>query len=49
MRRWIALLPGPPVARYVQAVLILAVVLVLLALLFEWGGNLLDSGGAMAR
>lgn len=49
MRRWIARLPGPPVVRYLEAMVIVAALLVLLGLLFEWGGNLLDSGGAIAR
>lgn len=49
MKRWIAMLPGPPAIRYIEAALIAAAMLVLLGLLFEWGGNLLDSGGAIAR
>jgi hypothetical protein len=49
MKRWIARLPGPPLVQVIEALVIIAVVLVLLALLFEWGGNLLDSGGAIAR
>ncbi|MGA7270430.1 MAG: hypothetical protein WB239_05090 [Acidimicrobiia bacterium] len=49
MRRWIARLPGPPVVRYIEAVVIVAILLVLVGFLFEWAGNLLDSGGAIAR
>lgn len=40
-------LPGPTAAKVVEAVVVLAVLLVALAFLFEWAGDLLDSGGAI--
>ena len=47
MRRLYGLLPGPPVARVVLMVLIFAVALVALGFIFEWAGDLLDSGGVI--
>ena len=47
MRRLFALLPGPLPVRVVVALFALAVVLVALFFLFEWGGDLLDSGGVV--
>ncbi|HJR93145.1 MAG TPA: hypothetical protein VJ938_11940 [Acidimicrobiia bacterium] len=47
MRRIWASLPGPVVVKAVEAVLLLAVLLVALFFLFEWAGGFLDSGGAI--
>lgn len=49
MRRWVARLPGPPVVQIIEVVVIVVVLVVLLGFLFEWAGNLLDSGGAIVR
>jgi len=40
-------LPGPPVLRVLLIVIGVIIVLVLLGLLFEWGGDFLDSGGTV--
>ena len=47
MRRFYELLPGPPVARIVLMVIVIAVALVALGFIFEWAGDLLDSGGVI--
>ena len=47
MRRLFALVPGPVVVRVVIVALALAVTLVALFFLFEWAGDLLDSGGVV--
>lgn len=48
MRRLWHALPGPVVLKVVEALVLLVVLLVALAFLFEWAGGLLDSGGAIA-
>ncbi|GBD83667.1 hypothetical protein BMS3Abin02_00047 [bacterium BMS3Abin02] len=40
-------LPGPLALRILLIVIGVLIALVLLGLLFEWGGNFLDSGGTM--
>jgi len=40
-------LPGPLVLRVLLIVIGVLMALVLLGLLFEWGGGFLDSGGTM--
>ena len=40
-------LPGPVPVKVIEAVILVAAALVLLGFLFEWGGDLLDSGGAI--
>jgi hypothetical protein len=45
LRRQLA--PLPPPLRVVVLVVLVLVVLVLLVILFEWAGNLLDTGGAV--
>jgi hypothetical protein len=47
MRRLFNALPGPLPARVLIVVGLLAVLLVALFLLFEWAGDLLDSGGVV--
>ena len=47
MRRLFALLPGPLPVRAVIVVLAVAVTLIALFFLFEWAGDLLDSGGVV--
>ncbi|HEY7703676.1 MAG TPA: hypothetical protein VID03_02475 [Acidimicrobiia bacterium] len=47
MRKLFAALPGPAAVRVLQMVLIVAVALVALFYLFEWAGDLLDSGGVV--
>lgn len=47
MRRLFNTLPGPFPARAFIAVVLLAVLLVALFFLFEWAGDLLDSGGVV--
>ena len=48
MKRLIGALPGPPPVRYLLALLILAVALVVLFFIYDWvGTNLLDTGGAI--
>lgn len=47
MKRIWAILPGPPAVKALEATVLLAIALVLLAMLFEWAGTLLDSGGAI--
>jgi hypothetical protein len=47
MRRFFAMLPGPLPVRLLIILMVLAVALVALFLLFEWGGDLLDSGGVV--
>ena len=40
-------LPGPVPIKVAQSVVLVAVTLVVLAFLFEWAGDLLDSGGVV--
>ena len=40
-------LPGPVPAKVLQAALLILIALVILGFLFEWAGDLLDSGGAI--
>lgn len=47
MRRLFSILPGPIAVRVAIVVLVLAVTLVALFFLFEWAGDLLDSGGVV--
>ena len=47
MKRIWSILPGPTAIKAVEAAVIIVVALVLLAVLFEWAGTLLDSGGAI--
>lgn len=47
MKRMWSLLPGPTAIKAVEAAVIVVAALVLLAVLFEWAGTLLDSGGAI--
>jgi hypothetical protein len=47
MRRLFALLPGPLPVRAVIMAFAVAVTLVALFFLFEWAGDLLDSGGVV--
>ena len=47
MRRLFALLPGPLPVRAMIVVIALVVTLVALFFLFEWAGDLLDSGGVV--
>jgi hypothetical protein len=47
MRRLIARLPGPLALRVVLIVATVAVALIALFFLFEWAGDLLDSGGVV--
>ncbi len=47
MRRFFAALPGPLPLKLALVVLIVAALLVMLFFLFEWAGNLLDSGGVV--
>lgn len=45
--RLYAWLPGPPVVRVAFLVIAVVVVLIALFFLFEWAGDLLDSGGVV--
>lgn len=47
MRRLWGKIPGPLPLRLVLAICFLALVLIGLFYLFEWAGDLLDSGGAI--
>lgn len=47
MRKLFALIPGPAPVRLAILVVALAVTLVALFFLFEWAGDLLDSGGVV--
>lgn len=47
MKRMWSMLPGPTAIKAVEAAVVVVVALVLLAVLFEWAGTLLDSGGAI--
>ena len=47
MRRLFDKLPGPLAVRVVMAVVALGVALIALFFLFEWAGDLLDSGGVV--
>lgn len=47
MRRIFARLPGPFAVRLAIVIVALAAVLIALFFLFEWAGDLLDSGGVV--
>lgn len=47
MRRIWDRLPGPTAAKIIEAVVLVAMAMVILFYLFEWAGGLLDSGGAI--
>lgn len=47
MKRMWSMLPGPAALKAVEVAVIVVAALVLLAILFEWAGILLDSGGAI--
>jgi hypothetical protein len=47
MRRIFAMLPGPLPVRGLIVLVALAVALIALFFLFEWAGDLLDSGGVV--
>ncbi len=49
MRRFYEMLPGPPIAKVAAMIVILLVALVALGFLFEWAGDLLDSGGVIGN
>ena len=49
MRRFYGLLPGPPVVKVVTMTAIVLIALVALGFLFEWAGDLLDSGGVIGE
>ncbi len=47
MRRLFDALPGPLLVRVLIVVVLVVVALILLGLLFEWAGDLLDTGGTV--
>jgi hypothetical protein len=47
MRRLFAALPGPTPVRVLEMAVIVAAALAALYFLFEWAGDLLDSGGVV--
>jgi hypothetical protein len=47
MRRAFNMLPGPPVLRVAIAVAVVIAALIGLFFLFEWAGDLLDTGGVV--
>ena len=47
MRRLFAQLPGPPAVRVLIAAVLVVMVLIAVFFLFEWAGDLLDSGGVV--
>jgi hypothetical protein len=47
MRRFYDALPGPAIVRVAIMAVLAVVVLVALFILFEYGGDLLDSGGVV--
>ena len=47
MRRLFDLLPGPTVVRVAILMVVVTVVLVGLFYLFEWAGDMLDTGGVV--
>lgn len=49
IKRIYSLLPGPPVVRVAVLVVMAAIALVALGFLFEWAGDLLDSGGVIGE
>ncbi|MDF1595894.1 MAG: hypothetical protein P1T08_07340 [Acidimicrobiia bacterium] len=49
MRRLYANLPGPVVVKVLITVVIVVAVLTALVFLFEWAGDLLDSGGVIGE
>lgn len=44
-----SLLPGPPALRVIELIVMAAVALIALGFLFEWAGDLLDSGGVIGE
>ncbi len=48
MRRAFLALPGPMPIRIVLVVLIIVVLLVVLNFVYDWMGNMLDTGGSIA-
>ena len=49
MRRFFALLPGPTIVKILLMVAIIVAALIALMFLFEWAGDLLDSGGVIGE
>lgn len=49
IRRLYELLPGPPAVRVALLVLIGVAALIALGFVFEWAGDLLDSGGVIGE
>ncbi|HSR45287.1 MAG TPA: hypothetical protein VLT15_08665 [Acidimicrobiia bacterium] len=49
MRRFYRFLPGPPSAKVAAMIVILLAALIALGFLFEWAGDLLDSGGVIGN
>lgn len=47
MRRFYGFLPGPPMVKAITLVALAVAALVALGFLFEWAGDLLDSGGVI--
>ncbi len=47
IKRFYAALPGPKPVKVILMVLVIAVLLTLLVILFEWAGPLLDTGGTI--
>ena len=47
MRRFFDALPGPPLVRALIVAVVVVAALVVLGLLFEWAGDLLDTGGTV--
>jgi len=48
IRKWFDALPGPLAVRLVLAFVVVAVLLALLAVVFERAGDLLDNGGVIS-
>ncbi len=49
MRRFYGMLPGPPAVKVLTMILVVVIALVVLVFLFEWAGDLLDSGGVIGE
>ena len=49
MRRLYALLPGPPFVKFLSMVIIVLAALAAMVFVFEWAGDLLDSGGVIGE
>lgn len=49
MRRLYELLPGPTAVKVLELIVIFLVALIALFFLFEWAGDLLDSGGVVGE